>query len=78
MDSSLIVDMWNTFKENIDKKNIETVAERYVDVCADYGADDTHFRDAMGSCDILDAAISYYLDENEEDMYDDEIDEWDE
>jgi len=77
MDSGLIVDIWNTFKEAVDKKQIETVAERFVDVCADYGADDTHFRDSMGACDILDSAISYYLDE-EPDDYDVEDDGWDE
>lgn len=77
MDSSLIVDVWNTFKESIDKKHIETVAERFIDVCADYGTDDTHFRDAMGSCDILDNAINYYLDEEVED-YDEDVDDWDE
>jgi len=77
MDSGLIVDIWNTFKEAVDKKQIETVAERFVDVCADYGADDSHFRDSMGSCDILDSAISYYLDE-EPDDYDVEDDGWDE
>ena len=62
MDSSLVVDMWNTFKDSIDKKTIDTVAETYVDTCADYGADDQTFRDALGSCDILDQAINYYLD----------------
>jgi len=40
MDSSLVVDMWNTFKDSIDKKTIETTAETFVDTCADYGADD--------------------------------------
>ena len=27
MESSLIVDLWNTFKDSIDKKQIEIVAE---------------------------------------------------
>ena len=27
MDSSHVVDMWNTFKDSIDKKTIETTAE---------------------------------------------------
>ena len=76
MDSGLIVDLWNTFKESVDKKQVETVAERFVDVCADYGADDVHFRDAMGTFDFLDAAITYYLDDVVED-YDDEADDWD-
>ncbi|MBR19542.1 MAG: hypothetical protein CMA64_05300 [Euryarchaeota archaeon] len=78
MESSQIVDIWNTFKDSLDKKHIETVAEKYVDVCADFGADDTEMRDAMGSCDFLDAAITYYLDiGDEESEYDrDPEDDW--
>jgi hypothetical protein len=79
MDAGLIADMWNTFKDSIDKKTIEATAERFVDTCADYGADDTHFRDAIGTCDILDGAINYYLDLDDDDVYEEEIDtEWDE
>jgi|TARA_R110000803_G_scaffold210780_1_gene283704 hypothetical protein len=74
MDSSLVVDMWSTFKDSIDKKTIESTAETFVDTCADYGADDQCFRDALGSCDILDQAINYYLD-LEEDV-DDDADDW--
>ena len=40
MESSPIVDPWNTFKDSIDKKQIEIVAESFVDTCADYGAQD--------------------------------------
>lgn len=77
MDASQIADVWNVFKDNIDKKNIEQVAESYVDTCADYGAEDHAFRDAMGNCDYLDAAINYYLDEtaDEMDSYDEDV--WD-
>ena len=77
MDSSLVVDMWSTFKDSIDKKTIESTAETFVDTCADYGADDQCFRDALGSCDILDQAINYYLDLDDEDVLDEEV-EWDE
>ena len=78
MESSMVVDIWNTFKDSIDKKHIETIAEKYVDVCADFGTDDTAFRDAMGSCDFLDAAITYYLDIDEDEDYDrDPEDDWD-
>ena len=74
MESSMIVDIWNTFKDSIEKKHIETI----VDVCADFGTDDTAFRDAMGSCDFLDAAISYYLDMEDPEDYDDHDPEnWD-
>ena len=74
MDESQIVDIWLVFKESIDKKHIEVVAERYVDVCADFGASDQAFTEALGSCTELDYAINYYLDEGEDD--DDDYDEW--
>ncbi len=77
MQASLIVDMWNTFKDSIDKKNIEVVAEKFIDTCADHGADDIHLKDAMGICDILDSAITYYLDVDENIEYDEDEDEWD-
>ena len=62
MDESQIVDIWTVFKDTIDKKSIEIVAERYVECCADYGATDEGFTAALGSCSYLDDAISYYLD----------------
>ena len=46
---SQIIEIWQVFKEYIDKKNIETVAERFVDVCADFGTSDESFREALGS-----------------------------
>ena len=75
MDESQIVDIWAVFKDSIDKKNIEVVAERFVDVCADYGADDEHFKNALGNCNDLENAINYYLDVDE-DAYDDEQEDW--
>ena len=73
MDGSQIIEFWQVFKEYIDKKHIETVAERYVDLCADFGTEDEAFRDALGSDHDLDKAIGYYLEEDVD--YDDEIDE---
>ena len=66
MDGSQIIEFWQVFKEYIDKKHIETVAERYVDLCADVGTDDEAFRDALGSDNELDKAIGYYLEEDVE------------
>jgi|TARA_R110000803_G_scaffold158654_1_gene222887 hypothetical protein len=78
MESAQIVDIWNAFKADIDKKNLESVAESYIDTCADYGADDQTFRDAMGTDEHLDHAINYYLDVTEEDDEDSILDDWDE
>ena len=62
MDEQQIADIWSVFKDNIDKKQIEICAERFVEVCADFGADDEAFKGALGSCNYLDNAIYYYLD----------------
>ena len=64
---SQISEIWQCFKEYVDKKHIETVAERFVDLCADYGTPDEAFRDALGVDNELDKAITYYLDEDFDD-----------
>ena len=73
MNEDQIQETWTLFKEYLDKKHIETAAERYVDLLADMGTDDHTFKESMGSCDILDGAIKYYLDDEEE-VFDDEED----
>ena len=62
MDEQQIVDIWTVFKDAVDKKQVDVTAQRYIEVCADFGADDEQFRAALGSCNILDEAITYYLD----------------
>ena len=66
-----IADVWMLFSEFIDKKNHETVAERYVDLLADFGATDRVLEGATGVDGTLDSAIEYYLDEDsdEDDDY---------
>jgi hypothetical protein len=70
MDESQIVEIWTVFKEYIDKKNVETAAERYVDLLADYGVEDHVLTSVLGSDAALDVAIHYYLD-----IDNDEVDE---
>lgn len=71
-----LADIWMLFKEHIDKKLQEVVAERYVDLLADYGISDKIFEGATGVDDILDAAIEYYLDQDDEDVEEDEEDDY--
>jgi len=61
-----IGDVWLMFVEYIDKKQLETVAERYVDLLADFGVSDRVFKNATGVDEILDQAIAYYLNDDEE------------
>jgi hypothetical protein len=76
MDESQVIDVWNMFKEYVDKKHIEIAAERYIDLCADYGVTDQMLIAALGNCSYLDYAINYYLDIDSEDILDEEMD-WD-
>jgi len=77
MDESQISDVWMTMKEFLDKKHIDLAAEKYVDLLADYGVADETFQECLGTDAYLDNAINYYLDIETVEMFDDEIDEWD-
>ena len=61
-----IGDIWLMFVEYIDKKQLETVAERYIDLLADFGVQDRVFKDATGVDETLDQAIGYYLNDDED------------
>ena len=76
MNEEQIADIWMSFKEYLDKKHVEMAAERFVDLLADYGVSDETFQDCFGTDAVLDGAIKYYLelDDDAEDDYD----EWDE
>ena len=76
MDENQIIDIWSVFKEYIDKKSVEDVAERYVDTLVDYGVSDLTLRDCLGQDNVLDEAIEYYLDDVEDDLESDNSD-WD-
>jgi len=67
LNETQIADVWILFSEFIDKKNHEAVAERYVDLLADFGVNDRVLESATGVDSTLDAAIEYYLDEDIED-----------
>ena len=75
MNEEHISDIWTMFKEYVDKKQMELVAEKYVDLLADYGVSDETFKEVIGTDSNLDEAISYYLDL---DNVDDDDEDWDE
>ena len=75
MNEEHISDIWTMFKEYVDKKQMELVAEKFVDLLADYGISDETFKEVIGTDSNLDDAISYYLDL---DNQDDDEEEWDE
>lgn len=69
-----IGDIWVLFSDFIDKKQVEAVAERYVDLLADLGVSDRVFQSITGVDPVLDHAINYYLDEvsDDEDDHDED------
>ena len=76
MNENQIADIWMLFKEYIDKKAVDSLAERFVDLLADHGISDKVLQAVIGHDDDLDEAIEYYLDQDSEENYEDE-DSWD-
>ena len=80
LNDTQIGDIWLLFADYIDKKSIESVAERYVDLLADFGVPDKALQGATGVDGTLDQAIEYYLDEDideeEEDNYNEEDEDY--
>ena len=76
MNEEHISDIWTMFKEYVDKKQMDLVAEKFVDLLADYGVSDETFKESLGSDSTLDEAIYYYLDLDNDDVNDEE--DWDE
>jgi len=74
MNEEKIAEVWTLFKEYLDKKQIEVVAEKFVDLLADYGVEDHVLKDCLGVDSSLDEAIQYYLEMDEDSVYDEEED----
>jgi hypothetical protein len=74
MNEEQIADIWTMFKEYLDKKHVEMAAERFIDLLADYGVSDETFKECFGHDAVLDSAIKYYLELDDE--LDDDYD-WD-
>jgi hypothetical protein len=74
MNENHIGDIWMLFKEYVDKKVLDVLAERYVDLLADHGISDKIMAGASGVDEDLDNAIDFYLDETSDE---EEIDEED-
>jgi len=77
LNDTQVGDIWLMFIEYLDKKQLETVAERYIDLLADFGVPDKVLKNAIGVDDTLDQAISYYLNDDENDESEDDFDELD-
>jgi len=78
MNENHIGDIWMLFKEYVDKKVLDVLAERYVDLLADHGVSDKVMASASGVDDDLDNAIDFYLDEtsDEEELDEEDLDSY--
>lgn len=74
-DDTLLIDLWLSVREYIDKKHIEAASSKFIDVIADTLGDDA-IKELSNHDDDLDNAIDYYLDDGEEDAedFDDDVD----
>ena len=75
MNENHIGDIWMLFN---DKKVLDVLAERYVDLLADHGVSDKVMAGASGVDDDLDNAIDFYLDEtsDEEELDEEDLDSY--
>lgn len=62
IESRLFIELWEFFKAHTDKKQIDVLAEKYIDIMADHGIEDEVLQESLNSDDDLDRAIQYYLD----------------
>lgn len=61
MNENQIADIWILFKEYLDRKIMDTVAERYIELLTDHSVSDKQLEESLGFDHTLDSAITYYL-----------------
>jgi len=76
LDANKVIELWQFFREYIDQKQIKIISEKFIDLLADYGVTDEDLKEILGHDDDLDEAINYYLDVDNEDKHDDELEEY--
>ena len=74
MNASLIVEMWDLFKDYTDKKHQPVIAEKYVQLVTDHGASDRDLQNVLGHDDDLDDDDFEDIDSIDVDDDDDDLD----
>ena len=72
MEESLIIEIWDTFKEYVPEKNRETAASHYLDFLTGRDVEMSVLEGLMGYDPHLDSAIELVVGENEDLEEDDE------
>jgi hypothetical protein len=66
LNETQIGEVWLLFSDYLDKKQIDVVAERYIELLVDQGVNDRTLQNATGVDQVLDHAIAYYLEDDQE------------
>ena len=74
LNETQIGEVWMLFADYLDKKQLDVVAERYIELLADNGVRDKTLQNALGNDTVLDHAINYYLEDDSIDEDDDDDD----
>lgn len=77
MDETLIVEVWDTFKDYIQEKSRETAASQYIDMLIDKGVETNTLKSLIGYDGYLDDAIQLVLSHEDEDDYSYDDDDYD-
>lgn len=81
MNDTLIIDIWDSFKEYIPEKSRDSAAEQFVDLLVDNDVSDDILESLLGYDPHLDLAVQSAIyddqdeDEDDDDFWDDEEDE---
>lgn len=76
MNDTMIIDIWDAFKEYIPEKSRGTAASQFIEVLADNDVGDDVLESLLGYDPHLDTAIELILD-SEKTNDDDDDDDWD-
>ena len=74
LNETQIGEVWLLFADYLDKKQVDIVAERYVELLVDQGVSDRTLQNATGVDQVLDQAIAYYLEQDQDDDDSEELD----
>ena len=66
LNETQIGEVWLLFADYLDKKQSDVVAERFVELLVDLGVNDRTLQNATGVDQVLDQAIAYYLEEDDD------------
>lgn len=66
LNETQIGEVWLLFADYLDKKQADVVAERFVELLVDIGVNDRTLQNSTGVDQVLDQAIAYYLEEDED------------